>query len=117
MKFVENRSFLLIIPKKPFVDWVNNYEVEEDEVSEEDIYSQKTLYMVDAIDYDSYSEINELVKSRHKEIFINELWAWYEDEDYLPKNITFEMFNEWFEFEFVEMCFDTLNTKIITEEI
>jgi hypothetical protein len=116
MRYVENRSFLLIIPRKPFVDWVNRHNEEEYEVLEEDIYSQKTLYMVEPLDYDSFSEINELVKKKHRDIFINELWAWYEDEEYIPKNITYELFNEWFEFEFVEMCFDTLKSKIDIED-
>lgn len=113
MKFVGNRSFILIKPKKPFVKWVNGYDKEE--VPEKTILSCKTLYMVNDIEDDSPSEIEKLMKSKYKDIFVHELWSWYTDEDYFPENISFEMFNEWFEYEFIEMCFDTLNSKIILE--
>ena len=113
MKFVGNRSFVLIKPKKPFAKWVNGYN--KDKFPEDAILSDKTLYMVNDIEDNSPSEIEKLIKTKYEDIFIHELWSWYTDEDYLPKNLSFEMFNEWFEYEFVEMCFDTLYGKIILE--
>ena len=113
MKFVENRTFLLIRPKKPLAEWVNNYD--DHKIPNNEILSLKTLYMVEDINYDSPDEVLKLVKKTYREMFINELWAWYEDENYLPKNISFELFTEWFEYEFIDMCFDTLKTKIMLE--
>jgi hypothetical protein len=113
MKFVGNRSFLLLKPKKPFVKWVNGYD--GNKVPEDIILSTKTLYMINDIEDDSPSEIEKLIKTKYEDIFLHELWSWYTDKDYLPKNISVEMFNEWFEYEFIEMCFDTLEGKIILE--
>ncbi len=113
MKFVGNRSFLLIKPKKPFVDWVNNYD--DSIVPEDNIYSTRTLYMIEEFDDVSPEGIVKHLKKVYKDIFIHELWGWYMDENYLPKNISFKMFEEWFEYELIEMCFDTLKYKIALE--
>jgi len=111
MKFVENRTFLLIRPQKPLADWVNLHD--DEVIPENEILSSKTLYMVEDIDYDSPEEVLKLVKKNYKKIFLNELWAWYEDNKHLPKNMSFKLFTEWFEYEFINMCFDTLDSDVI----
>jgi len=113
MKFVGNRSFILIKPKKPFVKWVNGYN--KNKIPEDQIISSRTLYMVNDIEDDSPSEIENLMKINYEDIFTHELWSWNTDEDYFPSNISFEIFKEWFDYEFIEMCFDTLHGKIILE--
>ena len=47
MEYIENRSFLIIIPKKPFVEWVNS--IEGDVLTEEDAFADKTVYFVKEI--------------------------------------------------------------------
>ena len=111
MKYIDNRDFILIKPKKPFVDWINGHD--DDVIPEETIYSDNNLYMIKHIDITSSEEIEKNIKKKYKEIFENELWSWYEDEDYFPKNITFKMFKDWFEYEYIEICYDTENSKII----
>lgn len=111
MKFVENRTFLLIRPKKPLADWVNSYD--DQKIPDNEILSSKTLYMVEDIDHDTPGEVLKLVRKNFRKIFLNELWAWYDDNKYLPKNISFKLFTEWFEYEFIDMCFDTLDTDVI----
>jgi len=112
MKFVENRTFILIRPKKTLAKWVNHHD--DEVIPEKDILSSNTLYMVEDIDYDSPEAILKLVKMNYRDIFLNELWVWYEDEEYLPKNISFKLFTEWFDYEFIDMCFDTIGTDVIT---
>ena len=113
MEFVGNRSFLLVKPKKPFVDWVNGYD--DNVIPEDGIYSTRTLYMVEDLDDDSEQSVKKYLKQKYEDIFINELWSWYTDDNYLPKNITFKMFEEWLEYEFIDLCFDTLDTRIVLE--
>ncbi len=113
MNFIGNRSFILLKPKKPFVNWINEYD--ESKIPEENILSERTLYMVKEIEEDSPSVIKKLIKDNYKQIFIHALWSWYTDEDYLPKEITFKMFNEWFDYEFIEMCYDTLDGPVVLE--
>lgn len=113
MKFVGNRSFVLLKPKKPFIEWVNGYD--DDKIPEHELLANRTLYMVNDIEDVSPAGIKKLMKSKYRDIFIHELWDWYMDEDYLPKDISFEKFNAWFDYEFIEMCFDTLDGGITLE--
>ncbi|MCP4130577.1 MAG: hypothetical protein GY754_06305 [bacterium] len=71
--------------------------------------------MIKEFDDVSPEGIIKQVKLEYKDIFIHELWSWYTDENYFPKNISFKMFEEWFEYEFIEMCFDSVDTPIILE--
>jgi len=113
MLFVGNRSFLLVKPKKPLVDWVNGYD--ESKISEETILAHKTLYMVENLETDLASEKEGIIKRNCKKIFEHELKQWSTDKKHFPKKLSFEYFNEWFEYEFIEMCFDTLHDEIILE--
>jgi hypothetical protein len=110
MKFVGNRSFLLTKPKKPFVDWINGYD--DSEIPEKEIFSHKNLYMIENLEYGTQEEKEGLLKKNYKEIFINELWLWYQDEDYLPKKFSLKMFKEWFDYEIIEMCYDAMNNPL-----
>ena len=66
MKFVGNRSFLLLKPKQPFIDWVNGYD--ENEVSEENIYATRTLYMIDELDDVSEEGVKKHLKKKYEDI-------------------------------------------------
>ena len=114
MKYIENRSFVVIRPKEPLADWVNNYD--DSKLPEDSILASKNLYMVKASLYDEQDEQWEILEKSYKDIFINELTDWYEDKKYFPKNISFDLFNEWFSYEFIDMCFDTLKSPITCEE-
>jgi len=114
MKVVANRSFIVVRPKAPMVKWVNGYN--EDKVAERDIYSVRNLYMIENLEEGTSEEIDKFVKKHYEDIFINQLWEWYTDENYFPENLSFEMFKEWFEYESIEMCWDTLKSKVLLED-
>ena len=100
-------------PQKPFAEWIKAYD--DKKFNEEDIISSSTLYMVDGIEDVSPQSIRKHMETVYRDIFIHELWSWYTDEDYFPKNITFKMLEEWCDYEFIDMCFDTVGTKIVME--
>jgi hypothetical protein len=95
MKFVSNRSFILVKPKQPFIDWVNNHDDSED-ISPEEINGEGTLYMIPEAVSSDEQEIKALVKWSCDAIFENECWSWYMDEEYLPKDMSFSQFEKWF---------------------
>jgi hypothetical protein len=111
MLFVGNRSFVVIKAKKPFIDWINSYD--EYKIPEEEISRHKTLYMVETIDTESEKE--EILKRHFEEIFLRELRSWDAEKSHVPKNLSLELFKEWLEYEFIEICFDTLRGKIDME--
>ncbi|MBN2769854.1 MAG: hypothetical protein JXR90_04075 [Spirochaetes bacterium] len=113
MKFVANRSFIVVKPKAPFVKWVNDYEEkDEDRLDEKIIYANRTIYMIEEIETGDEADAEKFVKKHCKEIFSNELFEWLTDLDYYPSDMSFKVFKEWFDYEYIEMCFDTLKSKV-----
>ncbi|MBU4487279.1 MAG: hypothetical protein KKD38_10180 [Candidatus Delongbacteria bacterium] len=114
MKLVANRSFIAVKPKAPFAKWVNEHS--ESKITEEDICTERNLYMIEELEEGTPEEVDKFLKKHYEGIFINELWGWYTDEDYFPENISFKMFKDWFEYESIEMCWDTLRSKVLLED-
>ena len=77
---------MIVRPKKAFVEWVNGYD--DSKIDEKEILGQPSVYLVDDLTYTAEEDITRLIKKHHKKIFINEAFSWYEDKNYLPKNIT-----------------------------
>jgi len=112
MEFFEaiNRIAIVIIPKKPFYDWLNSIEPGEgtDEEASED--KDNTVYLIP--DFDEQFEIEAYLKKICQRIFKNELASWYTDESLWPENRTWDIFKEWFDIEMHTVLYDTLDDDI-----
>jgi hypothetical protein len=112
MEFFEaiSRIAIVIIPKKPFYDWLNSIEPGEG-TNEKAIEDQDNrVYLIP--DFDDQSEIETYLKKVYQRIFKNELASWYTDESLWPKNRTWEMFREWFDINIHTIIYDTLDEDI-----
>lgn len=93
--FVE-RSVVVLKPKQPFLDWINN--------SFDNVPQHLTLSAL-RLDCNSYliPEVEEIedgikyVDSKYTELFALELATWTEDETLWPTDLSLKMFWEWFE--------------------
>lgn len=112
MLFVGNRDFLLIRPRESFVKWLNS--IDDDKVEPDYILSLKTLYMIDELEFNSEGQIETYLKNNFEPIFYNELYSWYTDESSFPA-LTFKNFKSFFDYEYIEMCFDTKESEIYLE--
>ena len=102
-----NRTLLIIIPKKPFLDWVKSFDIETDE----DEYS---AYLISE-KYDEY-DYKDYLKKHCKEIFESELYGILKDPDFYPEKRDYETFNKWFETHVCDTVFDLGNDPIEIEE-
>ena len=114
MRMITNRDFLLITPKEPYVQWLLSHD--DFNKPEENIYKQKTLYAIKSLKVPSEQNVLNEVKRRYKKIFHNELWSWYEDNFDIPQMVSFNMFNSWFTWEYINECNDCLRNAVITEK-
>ena len=97
-----SRSAIVIRGKQPFKDWL----VEHDpEMKLDEEILQGSIYLLP--DYDSVSQVQNWLKKNFKEIFDEELYNWYTDEDMWPQKRNFKMFGEWFDYSLHTMIFDT----------
>ena len=58
-----NKSAITVIPKEPFIKWVQSSDVKAAEISDEDILSNSQVYLMDASEYCDDPE--KLIKNVH----------------------------------------------------
>lgn len=104
MKIV-NRGFITITPKKPFIDWANEFE--NDIFFDENDELEPTLYLIE----DDFIENEQIILANFKQIFKNELSMITEDEKDHPE-ITEKKFNEWFTITIGTTTIDLLKSDI-----
>jgi hypothetical protein len=102
-----NRTLLILIPKKPFLDWVKNFNTEIDA-------GECSAYFIPH-KYDEY-DYKDYLKKHCKEIFESELYGILRDPDFYPEKRDYETFNKWFENHVCDTVFDLANDPIEIEE-
>ena len=104
-----NRGVVIIRPKQPFLEWLHAWDAAR--YTLEEISEDSTAYLVPQYTYDK--EQIEILEDYFDYIFENELWSWCTDESMWPQERTFEIFLEWFSYEFHSMAFDLdVNTPL-----
>ena len=111
--FLINRSVAIIKPKQPFVDWVNSVADTGDQYSVNDFSTDCSVILLPVLDSDEHAEA--FIKEIYQDLFELELSSWMVDDDTWPENITYKMFQEWFDVEFHSMVFDPLQNDIEKE--
>jgi hypothetical protein len=103
-----NRSILLIQPKQAYLDWINEFELEEDEIRMELEDLEGNSYLID----DEFMELEPVVEQNFKKILTQECMLVTENNEDWPI-FTIELFFEWFEITVSGMVFDleTSNLK------
>jgi len=102
-----NRTLLIIIPKKPFLDWVKSFDIETDE-------GEYSAYLIPE-EYDEYN-YKDYLKKHCKEIFDSELYGILKNPDFYPEKRDYKTFNMWFGTHVCDTVFDLGNDLIEIEE-
>jgi hypothetical protein len=103
-------SAIIAKPKQPYIDWANTVFGENEKVTlgEYGKGDDSNVYLIPEIEDDD--DLNKFLKKKWKCIFANELYDWCTEESLWPKNVSFEMFLEWFEIEYNSMVIDLSDT-------
>ena len=109
-----NKAAITVIPKEPFIKWVQSTDAEAAEISDEDILSNSQVYLVDASEDGDDPE--KLIKRNFKVIFEEELAGWYTDEEAWPKKMDLRVFKQWFHVKVHEVVVDIGKKLPIAEE-
>lgn len=105
-----NRNAILVRPKQPFVDWLNETFHNEPSFpppTEHNIYLVRDMINNEAV--------AAWVQQHWDDIFINELNDWHTDSARWPHERTYRMFREWFDIEIHSTVLD-LEEFPITKE-
>ena len=110
-----NRLLVVVTPKEPFAEWVARTDPEDKSPPTlADIRREPTAYLIEECDMED--EYPRALKRHFRKVFENELAGWYTVEESWPKNRSFTMFKDWFDFSFVSMINDLADEPLLVEE-
>ncbi|WP_027125139.1 hypothetical protein [Gelidibacter mesophilus] len=101
-----NRSAIILKPKQPLCDWLNNLHPDEDF---ELAFLDLNIYLID----DDIEDIEQWLSKKFDKFFTLELKAWSANKKEWPKKRTFEIFKLWFDFEVSQMIYDTEKRPVL----
>lgn len=96
------RSAIALTRKQPFFDWLLAHDA--DTIIDNEIRAG-TIYLLP--DYETKQQMEGWLRKNFNELFEEELFGWYTDENMWPQHRTFKMFGEWFSYSLYPMVFDT----------
>jgi hypothetical protein len=106
-----NRSLLVVTPKQPFLDWLHRVDPTSKDITLAELTSEPSVYLFPE------SETDEgLMRNLRKfcaEIFVEELDAWYRDEEVWPEDRSFKVFRLWFDYKQHSLVFDLSDKPLI----
>jgi hypothetical protein len=113
-RFTINRTVVMLGPKQPFLDWLNNVDPDDEALSVEDLRDDNEVFLTPQFNDNSDSE--KWVEKRWSFLFEHMLMGWIDDEAMWPQDRTLEMFREWFDIEIHTMAWDLSDEPLIIED-
>ena len=110
-----NRQLILIRPKEALVTWVHSI-LPDFPIAWEDLgkHDSANAYLIPV--FEEPEEALAWVKENFEYFLTEELLDWVEEEQYLPKELTQEMFEDFCDCEFHSMVLDTIDYPLEKEE-
>jgi len=96
MRFV-NRAVLVLAPKQPFVDWVNQLG-DTPAATLEALRAEAPAYLLPELEWEG--DEDRLLREYWEDLFEGALFAWTPDETAWPQGRDFETFQAWFDARF-----------------
>ena len=107
-----NRAAVIIAPKQAFLDMVAALMGEEPEKAATPFdHDESTVYLIDELAMET-TEARKRLASCFRDIFYEEINAWFTDDSKWPKNVTWKEFESYFHISFQSMVLDTLDEEI-----
>ena len=113
-RFTLNRTVVLLVPKQPFLDWLNNVDPDDQTLTVEDLRDDNEVFLIPQFNDNSDSE--KWVVKRWSFLFEHMLMGWIDDEAMWPQDRTLNMFREWFDIEIHTMAWDLSDEQLFVED-
>lgn len=113
-RYTLNRTIVLLAPKEPFLEWLNNADPTDDPLTAEDLRDDSNVFLIPQFSDDMDSM--KWIEKRWNVLFEHMLLEWMVDETMWPENLTLEMFRDWFEVEIHTMAWDLAKEPLLVED-
>jgi len=100
-----NRYAIILKPKQPFFDWINNHYPNETITEVE----EANIYLVD----DEIDDLENWLKKKFDKFFMMELDEWHSNKKEWPQKRNYKMFQQWFQVDFSTMVYDLEKRPVI----
>lgn len=115
--FEENfidRNAVILSPKQPFYDWINNLE-DGNSMSDETNIDGAKIYLIED-DIEDALDLKKWLRKKFDKFFTRELDCWCSNKKEWPQKRNFKMFNEWFHVSWSTAVFDTEEWPIVKHD-
>src|SRR5450759_3864405 len=110
-----NRSAVIVMPAKAFLDWLHRVDPTSADLTLEDLRREPTIYLLP--EYDTDQQARGHLKEVCGEIFEEQLNGWYRVPSVWPVDRDFDTFNGWFEYRFHSMLVDLCEEPVVHDEL
>ena len=114
-----NRSAIILRYKEPAVRYINDVDPMKSSavVTVAETYEDRTIYLIPDEAAEGEETLDRWVTEHYKMLFEMELSDWYTDPSLFPKNLTLDLFHEWFEVECHSVVMDTVGGELYDNEV
>lgn len=104
------RVAVVLKPTEKMLAWINENTESSDMLTLNDIRSDCTVLLLPTFTNEIQAEA--YILDIYQIIFTHELQTWYEDENLWPKELTIELFLQWFDIEIHSMVYDVVKDEL-----
>jgi hypothetical protein len=108
--FTINRMALVVKPKQPMLDWINGV-FPDDPVKLEDFQGHDNQDIFLLPEFEDFEEAQKWLQENVTDFLRAELASWSTEEEKWPTELTWDLFQEFFQYSLESMVVDT-----VTEE-
>ena len=108
-----NRTAIILRPKQPFIDWINENDPDGRPVTLEEVADDNAVYLISE---DRDDNVERALRRCWGEIFEEEFFGWYTDEAVWPKRLTYAMFQKWFDIKAHSVVHEFCDDALVVEE-
>ena len=97
-----NRAAIVLEPTETYYEWAKTCPGDSRGVSFEEVRKESMVYLIPEID----AEPDAWLKKNYMDMFEHELFAWYADKEYWPKDRSLQAFKKFFDIRFSSVVLD-----------
>ena len=110
-----NRTAIVVMPGKPFLDWLHRTDPTSGGLSLEDLRREPTVYLLP--ESENEEEVRECLKEGCGQIFEEQLDGWYRVPSAWPSQRDLDTFDRWFDWSLHSVVIDLCDGPLLGEEL
>lgn len=116
MRLLHNSGLIILLPKRPVLDWIMRVDPNPPVISLAELRSDPDGFLVSQRAIASEADAEKWVHRRWKMFFELFLYDWYPEESWWPKARNLKIFRQWFDIRYSSMIWDLSDESLDHED-